>query len=109
MNYSLQDMAQQQALGLLGAQQTQTSPPSLGSMVAGFDDQLERLGKVASALLLLSDKIHGSEPRPADAPDPINSKVPSAGLINDLRRRHERLSRLLDTCEGHLARIERGL
>jgi hypothetical protein len=74
-----------------------------------MDDQLERLGKVASALLILSDRIHGSEPRPAGAPDQVNAKEPSSGLINDLRRRHERLSRLLDTCEGHLARIGRGL
>jgi hypothetical protein len=76
--------------------------------MSGMDDQLERLGKMASALLLLFDKIHG-EPRPAGAPDGANTKELSSGLINDLRRRHERMRQLLDTCEGHLARIERGL
>jgi hypothetical protein len=88
---------------------TGSSPATLTSLLSDLDGQLDRLGKVASALLLISDRVHGSEPRPTEGSPGASAPGTSAGLIQDLTRRHERMKSLLSICEDHLARIERGL
>lgn len=89
--------------------QAANPPSTLTSLLGDIDGQLDRLGKVASALLLVSDRVHGSEPRPTEGQADSSAPGASAGLIQDLARRHKRLEGLLSVCENHLARIERGL
>ena len=82
---------------------------SITAIISDFDEHLARLAKPASGLSLFSDRVHGSEPRPADALPSPSVKEPSAGLVQDLRRRRDYMATLLATCEDHAAHIEKGL